>query len=311
MLLSSLALACLGPGCSGPPTVEPELSESGLSARDEDLMLRLVEALARAGREDPMTLLNALEHLLPAWQKEQRKGRADALEVVLTSRVIPHYENLAEMFRSGPHERRLVAAWALGFTKVPENDLGIPTHHVDARKLLVSWIDQLPDDVLANALLGLWVLSDPETPMEPITDLIVNHHDALVRANATLLLGNILDESRARSAAQAVLVGLVDSDATVRVHAATIARRFPDNTYLSLLESRILEETTPLAQARMASALGAHGSRGSAIVLVPLLRSEHAIVGAYAHGALVTIFGRDLGTRAIDWAPVLEGDDEG
>ena len=57
----------------------PEIENFRAYDTDADLMLRVVEALSRANEEDPITLLNALERLLPAWQTEQRKGRAGRL----------------------------------------------------------------------------------------------------------------------------------------------------------------------------------------------------------------------------------------
>lgn len=270
-------------------------------------MLRLVEALrqTQAKAEDPDQLMNGLERLLPAWQSEQRKGRADVLEVVLTSRVIPHYAIVREMFLNGPHERRLVAAWALGFTRVPLNDLGIASQHEQAQALLIREIPRLPDDVLANALLALWILAEPSTPIDPLTDLIVNHHDGLVRANATLALGRVLTPELSLQAVEAVIVALDDVDATVRVHAASIARNFPDRAYLARLESLIEEEDTPLAQARMASALGALKSRSSSRVLIPLLRGDNELVAVYARAALAAIFGVDRGPDPKPWNDLI------
>lgn len=298
-LSAALLAGTLAVGCASTP--EPPPLASAEELREQDLMLRLVEALDTSTAVDPDQLMNRLERLLPSWQAEQRKGRADAIEVVITSLVVPQYVIVREMFRSGPHERRLVAAWALGFTRVPNNDLGIASMHIDAQATLVRALPTLPDDVLANALLALWKIGEPSTPVDALADLILNHHDALVRANATLALGRVLREDTARRGVEAVLVALDDVDATVRVHAASVARSFPDRAYLARLESLIAEETTPLAQARMASALGALGSPSSAHLLIPLLRGESELVAVYAREALVEIFGEDRGRDPAAW----------
>lgn len=283
---------------------EPIVVDPALAAR-EDFLHRLDEALRVPPTEDAATTLNTLEHLLPAWQAEQRRGRAAPLENILTIKVVSRFDDVLAAFEAGTRERRLVAAWALGFSRVPENDLGLVSPHAAARDALVGALRDTDDDLLRNVLLGLWKLGDPETPVAPLTELLVEHHDPDVRANAALALGTVLRPGTASAASDALLVALGDGEPRVRVHAASVLRRFPSPTAGERLLQLLPAEEMPLVRAAMATALGAARERRAAPQLVTMLSSPREVEVLAAHGALVEIFGQDRGPRAADWEALL------
>jgi hypothetical protein len=288
-----------------PPAEAAGAARTPSDAAREDFLQRLAEALRRPDPDDADTLMNSLEHLLPAWLAEQRRGQAAPLENILTIKVVARFDDVLAAFRGGLRERRLVAAWALGFSRVPENDLGLVSRHVEARDALVAALSEPDDDLLRNSLLGLWKLGDAGTPLRPLLDLLVQHHDPEVRANAALALGAVLRPETLPAAVDALLVALGDREPRVRVHAAALARRFPSPAGTSRLLQLLPAEDTPLARAAMASALGAARAREAGPLLVGMLSSAIQVEAVAAREALTEIYGQDAGARVADWQAIV------
>jgi hypothetical protein len=272
---------------------------------EEDLLARLAERLASPDREATPELMNSLERMLPAWESEKHQLREKPVENIVTIKVVTHFEKVLEQFRSGQRNRRLVAAWALGFSRVPENTLGLRSPHPAAVSALVSGLGERDDELLGNVLLGLWKLRDPATPVESLVDLMLQHHDAQVRANAALALTTVLTDQTAPRARDAVLVALSDSEAKVRLHAASLARSFPHPSTTARIEALLPSEAMPLVRASMAAALGAAGARSAAPLLVDMLASPREIESVTARLALEQIFGLDRGPDPADWADLV------
>jgi hypothetical protein len=298
--LPVLLFACSSPEPAHPIPVHPE------AANRDDFLHRLAEAKAKPDPADADTVMNDLEHLLPAWQTEQRRGTATPLENILTIKVVTRFDDVLAAFVSGPRERRLVAAWALGFARVPDNDLGLVSPHPQARDALVAALHETDDELLRNVLLGLWKLGDPDTPVQPVVDLLVQHHDPDVRANAALALTAILTAETASSAMDAALVALGDDDARVRLHAVGVVRRYPSTAGTERLQQLLPDEEMPLVRAAIANALGAAKARSATALLASMLLSTHEIEAVAAHRALVEIYGQDLGPKPADWAEMLQ-----
>jgi len=299
------ALPLLLCACASTPEAKPIPVNAGEAAR-ADFLDRLAEEEAKPRVEDPDTVLNNLEHLMSSWQNEQRRGQERPLENILTIKVVSRFDDVLAAFLSGPRERRLVAAWALGFARVPDNDRGLVSHHAEARDALVASLKEPDDELLRNVLLGLWKLGDPDTPLPPLTDLLLQHHDPDVRANAALALTSVLRPESAAAAMDAVLVALGDGEPRVRLHAVGVVRRFPTRAGTERLEQLLPGDDTPLVRAAMANALGAARARSAAPILTSMLGSGREIEALAARQALVAIFGKDMGPRASDWAELLQ-----
>jgi len=298
VLASLTAFGCVA---TSPPLVMPDPA----IAEKIDTLNRLSEYLAHTPPEDPEVLVNSIERLMISWQREQRQGRERPLEHLVNRKVVANFDELVVVFQTGNHERRLVAAWALGFSRVPENPMGIASRHEEALAILMPVIENAPADTLNNVILAIWKIGDPETPLQPILDIAVNHPVAEVRANAALALTAILTEQTAILANDAVLLALTDSDPKVRLHASSLAAMYPHRLTTERVLALLPGEKTPLVRAGMAKALGAAKTPSAGPLLQRMLASPRGIERTWAHAALVSIYGVDLGNKPDDWERVL------
>lgn len=307
-----LVAALFAAACASSRDAPAPLAADAAEAAEVDFVARLSDKLelyrAKAATRTPeeresqqALVMNNLEHLLPSWQSESLDGTAAPLERVLTAEVVTHFDLVEDAFLRGTHERRIVAAWALGFTRVPDNDRGVRSRHDDALELLDENLARADDDVLRNMLLAYWKLGDERAPLDALRDMIAEHHDPEVRAAAALALGASLRPRTAEDAVDSVLVAFEDPEAKVRLHAVKIAMHFPHPAYTARLSSLLRTEKLPLVKAAMARALGASGDPGVATRLVPLLASGDRLVATQAHAALIQLTGRDEGPAPDDW----------
>ncbi|MGQ0551643.1 MAG: HEAT repeat domain-containing protein [Planctomycetota bacterium] len=272
---------------------------------DNELVERIAESLSIGLRDDTATLINSLERLMPVWQSEQRRLQERPLEAVLTIKVVLHFDQLLEAFGSGPREWRLVAAWALGFSRVPANQAGLLSPHSQAVLALSSALGDPDDEVLRNVLLALWRLADEHTSLPPILELLGSHHDPEVRANAALTLGHCLNQGDEALARDAVVTAMKDTEPKVRLHGSSIARRFPSSATSTALRTQLAAETVPLVRAGIAIALGAAKDRTAAGMLVEMLNSPREIEATAARQALHQTFGVDKGGSIGEWKQFL------
>jgi hypothetical protein len=296
-LLASLLVFA---ACANTPEPKPiEVDVQG--AMRKDFLLRLQEAMRVPDGEDEVQVMNSLEHWLPEWQEQQRKGQADPIEKLVRIKVVTHVDHVITALQTGSRERRIVAAWALGYARVPENDLGLVSPHDRARDALVAVLSEPDDALLRNATLGLWKLGDTSTPVRPLATLLVSHHDPDVRANAALALVTVSSDASVAGARDAMLVALGDAEPRVRVHAALFARHFPGVEGTQRILQILPHEQTPLVRAAMAYALGASRSEEAVPELLDMLSSQIQVEADAARDALTSIYGKDWGARRGDW----------
>lgn len=303
MRLPLLAGLLLLSACASAPPPKP-IEVDKQAAMRRDFLERLQEAMRVPDGEDQAMVMNSLEHWLPEWQSEQRKGQSEPLEKLVTIKVVTHVDDVIAALQSGARERRIVAAWALGYARVPENDLGLVSPHERARDALVAVLEEPDDDLLRNATLGLWKLGDPATPVRPLARLLVSHHDPDVRGNAALALVTVASAETVAAARDAMLVALGDSEPRVRVHAALFARHFPAPEGTQRILQILPHENTPLVRAAMAWALGAAKAHDAVPELLNMLSSQIQVEADAAHDALTSIYGKDWGPRRSDWPSV-------
>jgi hypothetical protein len=291
--------------CSSAPAAPPPGPRLLSELETDDFVARLAERLANPARQSTPELMKSLEQNMAGWQAEQSQGSEAPLENILTITVVTHYEQVAQVFRGTDRDRRLVATWALGFSRVPENSRGIRSPHPDAVILLVGVLDERDDELSRNALTALWKIGDPQTPLQPLFDLVLNHHDPDVRANAALALGTVLTPRTAPGAVDTVLVALRDAEPKVRLHAASVARRHPSPSLTQRIVQLLPGESVPLVRANMAAALGAARERSAAPLLVSMLGKPGSLESQSARQALTTIFGVDRGDQPAAWSDLL------
>ncbi len=319
VVLSLATVACVAPDNpdastkSGEAMADANISPEAQAARDSalvaaedaDFLQQISQAVALGQTEDPSALMTSLERLLPAWESEQRKGREAPIERILTLKVVVNIDAVLAALDRGARERQLVAAWALGFARVPANNAKVDSPHARALAALSQALQTRDDALLRNVLLGLWKLQDENTPLRPLLDLMVQHHDPDVRSNATLAVGAVLNEQSLPIALDSLLVALADKEPKVRLHAAAIARRHPSPMLTTRLLDALPGEDVPLVRASMAAALGAARSRAAAPLLLAMLDSSRDIESTTAHAALVEIYGVDPGPQSAQWKSLV------
>lgn len=302
--------AALAASCGSPPRTAAEAGTADETAAYEraaerEFLLRLKEGMAAPERSTTAELFMTLERMLPSWQAEQRRQNARTIEELLTVRVVTHFDQVIGEFQSGTRERRLVAAWALGFSRVPANDFGLRSPHPAAVRALAAALGERDDELLRNVLLAIWKIGQIETATPELCDLGRRHHDPDVRANALLALGSTIRSAESTEVRAALLDALRDSEPRVRLHAADAAARSPSAQVTEQLLPALRSEQMPLVRARIALALGSAKHRFAAETIAEMLESSFPVESEAAHAALIEIFGVDRGPLPADWVDLL------
>lgn len=230
--------------------------------------------------------------------EERRQARE--LERFLRHQATQRRAELVVQLETGPPYNRQRAASALGFTDAAA-----------LSPLLAALSDPEPD-VVHNALLGLALLADPATPLEPIAALLQDSSDPHTRANAAYALRSVIEAgASAEPALGAARQGLVDSEPLVRVQAALILGLAGDGESIGALNDQIYDPTPLVARAAIeAMVLIAErdpSSRGP-VARALLAAVDHApsMVRTPAKAALLQVAGEDHGERE-DWLRWAQG----
>ncbi|MBK7645238.1 MAG: HEAT repeat domain-containing protein [Planctomycetes bacterium] len=231
------------------------------------------------------------------------RTKARELEKVITTQAHARRAELIDQVQTGPLDNRVVAAAALGFTHEPE-----------ALSPLVACLEDRNPELVGNALLGLMILGDSNTPLERICDLMRGDPDPWVRTNAAQCLSNLV---AAGSGASCVLasarLGLTDPEPGVRAHSALLLGTLLDGeSAQGLLD--VAHDPVPLASAAALRALvwlGGHEPRSKGTVargLASMLEGARNTQRVQLLRALNQLSGVSYGeeTKAwTDWASRL------
>lgn len=210
-------------------------------------------------REEPQSIgffLTEFDASLRAWtnlrlagtsRKDQRALRV--LEQDLEKRATERQEEIVGELRSGPPQNRAIAAAALGFTQDP----AVMTE-------LLAALGDRSDEVVSNALLGLGLLAQPDTPCGQIERLLEGSSDAWTRSNAAFALQRVAAAGgRPTGLVEACRRALTDSEPGVRAQAATTLGIAADAGAVEALDE-LLYDDLPLVCASAAHALASIGS---------------------------------------------------
>jgi hypothetical protein len=255
--------------------------------------------------KDRATLFLTLDRNLRTWNDAvaKKKGEdlylTDRLEAVMERHVYWNFDAILDELKNGSDRNRAIAAAALGFTPstAPE---GQPSQSKVAMEALVGVLASDDDLLIQNALVGLAHLADPETPCDPVIDLMLRHHDPDVRANAALAAAKILQPSEASRWLADLSAALDDDEPKVRMHVLNALGhlKHPDAAFQI---TRALNDKTPMVQAAAAKALGDLGVTSMCRYLIDKLTSTTAIVRVQAHDSLCLLAHKNLGEHAEDW----------
>jgi|GEM_PF-3023729 len=256
--------------------------------------------------QDVPFLFPTLINLLTAWhdsalsQDEQKDVRISSnLKDILSRRVYVNFDTIMDQLANGPPPNRVIAAAALGFSRIPESE-NFPQVYPRAVEALLGILDCGDDKIVENALLGLYILEDENMPLDKILDIMVQHHDPDVRANAALAVQAVASPRVGEKVLPYVLPALKDEEPKVRNHCILIASRLNDKSTLSALVE-LLNDPYALIQANAAKALGVLGTAHTCGHLIPLLGSRFPIVREHSLWALCVLSGKDYGYEVKDW----------
>jgi HEAT repeat protein len=240
--------------------------------------------------------IRAWTQLSMAARTEDERRKALLLEKDLMRRTIERIDELIEELESGPPNNRVIAASAVGFTR-------------DARvqPALLGAIEDPDPLVRSNALIGLTLLGRPDTPLEPICELLATSPDPWVRSNAAMCLSTLVAAgARESCAAETAREGLLDSEPGVRAQCALCLASLLDAESTRAIAD-LLSDDVPIVRHAAARAL-AHIGRESPTER-PL--AARALVRAYdqADGSarerylaeLIALSGHDFGDDPVEW----------
>jgi HEAT repeat protein len=183
-----------------------------------------------------------------ATDAQRLQGLEDAIEHK-TAKL--YYQILAEL-ESGPPYNRRVAAVAIGFVGSAES-----------LSPLLNALSDPDDQVVANALLGLAVLGDSNTPTESLVHFMQFGATPAIRNNATLTTLEVLRKGGdgGEQVTAAARNALLDDDPGVRTQAALILAHELDVGAIDALALQLFEDPVPSAAMAASRALAYLGSK--------------------------------------------------
>lgn len=179
---------------------------------------------------------------------QRLKGLEDAIRHK-TSKL--YYKILAEL-ESGPPYNRRVAAVAIGFVRSAES-----------LSPLLNALSDPDQQVVSNALLGLAVLGDPNTPTGSLAHFIKFGSTPTIRSNASLATLEILrmNGDGGEEVTEAARSALLDDDPGVRTQAVLILAHELDLESIDAMALQLMEDPVPSAAMAASRALAYIGSK--------------------------------------------------
>jgi len=240
--------------------------------------------------------IRAWNNLYLAAQSTEDRRKARMLEDNLSAKTHKRRTEIIEQLETGPLNNRVIAASALGFTRDAE-----------ALSPLIAALDDSHDEVVGNALLGLLLLGQKDTPLEPICRLMQSGRDEGVRRNAAQCLAVLVHSGAgAECVLPAARLGLVDPEPGVRSQCTLILATLVDQASVSSLCERLYDEVPLVAAsaARAVAYIGIHipaekGTCARALAKVHAEAKENQ--RAQIRRALVELAGGDRGSTPEEW----------
>ncbi len=298
-------LFCVLSGCSstqGPETLDPV----PLTKEVIDFLKSLNDPKTTSVIEDVPKLFFDLNQLLNSWYESSLFKMSKkhirihtSLDAMLTRRVYLNFDKILDQLENGSQPNRVIAAAALGFSRIPDDER-FPQVYPRAIEALILALDSGDDAIIENALLGLSVLEEFSTPKETILQLMTQHHNPAVRANAALCLSAIILPSDADLVMPHVLPALKDDEPKVRNHAVSIILELQSpGAVTPLIE--LLTDRYDLIRANAARALGVLGEISACGALISQLDNPKEIVRYWSLDSLKKLSGEDYGDEQERW----------
>ena len=276
---------------SNKPTVTPAANES---SREDDGALSAGQIIAECDRQ------------IVAWgQAMARQRTIDNQEIVQISAnaiglFVTRYRNEIEnQAISGKVRFQGIASAALGFSG-DESVLPILHNNLGSDDAVV----------VAKTLLGLGILSSPNTAMAPIADAVARLGSNIeVASNAAFCLFQLgsTDMNDDSGLASSLLLSLVENPSpSVRAQSILALGLFSANHCLGVITNALLADAAPDVRVAAAWALGRIGANSSTVTLVSALSDPDKLTAGTARASLSRIHGRDLGPDPESWLPASD-----
>lgn len=257
----------------------PGKPKSPLNGAQEQMQ---VEAYAEEAIREKTTMgvaLTQLDRSIQIWNQIFLNGseatdgrRLRILQDSITHRTRKLFYEIIDQLETGPPHNRRIAAAALGFAGNEE-----------CLSPLLNALSDSDEEVVANALLGLSLLGDLDTPTGSLAGLIDSGSTPTIRSNAALATLEVLRSGAPadEGVLPAARSGLQDQDPRVRTQCALILAQRMDLISIGDLSLVMLEDPVPSAAMAATRALAYIGSndhrqkgRVARILTVGLTRLE-------------------------------------
>jgi len=246
--------------------------------------------------------LAQLDNAISGWNKAKLQARDEegerkvrALERSIQYKTRLRFGELIEQLESGAPDNRAICAVALGFSGLEE-----------ALSPMLSALEDSSPNVVSNALLGLGLLSLPQTPLAQLCYHLSRNEDPYTRNNAAFAIQRILiaggdDACTTGSAREALL----DRESAVRSKAALILYLVGDAESITALGD-LLYDDEPVVIAAAATALAGLGkdethTGAAARLMVASLEKVHPTNRLRILHELKRLRGADLGEDSEPW----------
>ncbi len=245
---------------------------------------------------DMSTSIQAWSHKTWAATSRVDLRKQNLLEHHITQEARKRKEELLYSLEAGPQRNRVIAAAALGFTRDPE-----------ALSPLLDALEDPDPRLVGNALLGLTILEDPNTPTERIASILQYDKDPKLRWSAAYCARTLVERGiHNEGLIEAGRAALLDSEPVVRAQCCLLLAILADAESYEAMEA-LIRDPVPLVSAAAIGAVGMLGEkvperRGDcARALARELSADSREQRARVRKSLVRLAGRDYGDNVDQW----------
>ncbi len=257
-------------------------------------------------KEDVPSLFFRLNQLHKQWElaarsreSKKRIQLSNSFKGMLTRIVYVNFDKIIDQLENGSQPNRVIAAYALGFSRIPENEK-YPQIHQKAMPALLSALESGDDNIIENALHSLKLLENPSTPLDNILPLMTQHHNPEVRSNAALCISAVVSPDQADLVTPYILPALKDDDPKVRIHTINIALNLKNPSATAPL-MELMSDPNNNIRANAARALGVLGDISSCGVLITNLSHPSLFVRKHCLESLIKLTGENFGEDKRTW----------
>jgi len=222
--------------------------------------------------------------------------KQNLLEHHITQEARKRKEELLYSLEAGPQRNRVIAAAALGFTRDPE-----------VLRPLLDALEDADPRLVGNALLGLTILEDPNTPTERIASILEYDKDPELRWSAAYCARTLVERGvRDEGLKEAGRSALLDSEPVVRAQCCLLLAILGDADSFDAM-SALIRDPVPLVSAAAIGAIGVLGEKAPerrgdcARALARELNADSVEQRRRVRKSLARLAGRDYGDNAEQW----------